>query len=92
VQCPEEVFERFFDPIRNMGMRPVEIYLESALETAKRVLSRRKVEQTREDVKLLTTVLQTDCPRKKRFEGIETAAEVIERNQPKATVGAGLAT
>lgn len=58
MQCPEEVFERFSNPIRNMGMRPVEIYLESALETAKKVLSRRKVEQTREDVKLLSTVFK----------------------------------
>ncbi len=43
---------------RNIGMKPVEIYLKSALETAKRVISRRKVEQTKDDIKLLTTVFK----------------------------------
>jgi len=38
---------------KSMGARPVEIYLESVIETQKRVFARRGVKQTKEDIELL---------------------------------------
>jgi len=37
----------------SLGSKPVELYLQSAIETQKRVLARRSVKQTKEDVELL---------------------------------------
>jgi glucose-1-phosphate thymidylyltransferase len=38
---------------QSLGSNPVELYLESAIKTQRRVLSRRGVKQTREDSELL---------------------------------------
>ena len=37
----------------SLGSKPVELYLKSAIETQKRAMSRRNVEQTKEDIELL---------------------------------------
>ena len=42
----------------SLGSKPVELYLQSAINTQKRVLSRRGVEQTREDIELLKKLFQ----------------------------------
>ncbi len=50
----------------SLGSKPVELYLQSAVETQKRVLSRRGVKQTREDIELLKKLFEiTDEERKK---------------------------
>ena len=43
---------------KSLGAKPVELELESVVRTQKRVLSRRGVEQTREDVELLNKLFQ----------------------------------
>ena len=42
----------------SLGSKPVELYLQSAIETQKRVLSRRNVKQAKEDIELLKTLFQ----------------------------------
>jgi hypothetical protein len=43
---------------KSLGAKPVELALESAIRTQERVLSRRGVKQTREDVELLEELFQ----------------------------------
>jgi len=51
----------------SLGSKPVELYLKSAIETQKRAMSRRNVEQTKEDIELfkklfeITTKERKDC-------------------------------
>jgi len=50
----------------SLGSKPVELYLQSAIETQKRVLSRRNVKQTREDVELLKKLFQITAKERKQ--------------------------
>lgn len=50
----------------SLGSKPVELYLQSAIETQKRVLSRRGVEQTREDIELLERLFQITTQERKK--------------------------
>jgi glucose-1-phosphate thymidylyltransferase len=50
----------------SLGSKPVELYLQSAIETQKRVLSRRGVEQTREDIELLKKLFQITTQERKK--------------------------
>jgi len=43
---------------KSLGGKPTEIYLESAIETQKRVFARRGITQTREDIELLKTLFK----------------------------------
>ena len=51
----------------SLGSKPVELYLESAIQTQKRVLSRRNVEQTKEDVELLKKLFQITAKERKQL-------------------------
>jgi len=42
----------------SLGSKPVELYLQSAIETQKRVFSRRGIKQTREDIELLKKLFE----------------------------------
>ncbi len=49
----------------NLGIKPAELYLQSAIETQKRALGRRGVKQTKEDIELLRTLFKiTESERK----------------------------
>lgn len=48
------------------GSEPVELYLQSAIDTQKRVLSRRGVEQTREDSELLRKLFQITAQERRK--------------------------
>ncbi len=50
----------------SLGSKPVELYLESAIETQKRVLSRRGVKQTREDTELLKKLFEITAQERKK--------------------------
>jgi len=50
----------------SLGSKPVELYLESVIETHKRVLSRRGVKQTREDVELLKKLFEITASERKK--------------------------
>jgi UDP-N-acetylglucosamine diphosphorylase/glucosamine-1-phosphate N-acetyltransferase len=50
----------------SLGSKPVELYLQSAIDTQKRVLSRRGVEQTREDIELLRKLFQVTAHERKK--------------------------
>jgi len=50
----------------SFGSKPVELYLQSAIETQKRVLSRRGVKQTREDVELLKRLFEITAQERKK--------------------------
>jgi len=50
----------------SLGSRPVELYLQSVIETHKRVLSRRSVKQTREDVELLKKLFEITASERKK--------------------------
>ncbi len=50
----------------SLGAKPVELYLKSAIETQKRVLSRRKVTQTREDIELLKKLYELTAKERKQ--------------------------
>ena len=50
----------------SLGSKPVELYLQSAIETQKRVLSRRNVKQTREDIELLKKLFQITAKERKQ--------------------------
>jgi len=49
----------------SLGSKPVELYLQSAIETQKRVLARRSVEQTKEDVELLRKLFEATTKERK---------------------------
>lgn len=49
----------------SLGSKPVELYLQSAIDTQKRVLSRRGVRQTREDIELLKKLFQITTQERK---------------------------
>jgi UDP-N-acetylglucosamine diphosphorylase/glucosamine-1-phosphate N-acetyltransferase len=49
----------------NFGAKPVELYLQSAIDTQKRVLSQRGVKQTREDIELLKELFQITTQERK---------------------------
>ncbi len=49
-----------------LGSKPVELYLQSAIETQKRALSRRNVKQTREDIELLKKLFQITAKERKQ--------------------------
>ena len=49
-----------------LGSKPVELYLESAIKTQKRVLSRRSVKQTREDTELLKKLFEITAQERKK--------------------------
>jgi UDP-N-acetylglucosamine diphosphorylase/glucosamine-1-phosphate N-acetyltransferase len=50
----------------SLGSKPVELYLQSAIETQKRALSRRGVKQTKEDVELLKKLFEITAPERKK--------------------------
>jgi len=50
----------------SLGAKPVELYLQSAIETEKRVLSRRGVKQTREDIELLKKLFEITSQERKK--------------------------
>jgi UDP-N-acetylglucosamine diphosphorylase/glucosamine-1-phosphate N-acetyltransferase len=50
----------------SLGSKPTELYLESAVETQKRVLSRRNVEQTKEDTELLKKLFELTSKERKQ--------------------------
>ena len=50
----------------SLGSKPVELYLESAIETQRRVLSRRGVKQTREDTELLNKLFEITAQERKK--------------------------
>ena len=50
----------------SLGSKPVELYLQSVIDTQKRVLSRRGVEQTREDIELLKKLFQITTQERKK--------------------------
>jgi len=49
----------------SLGSKPAELYLNSAIETQRRVLSRRNVEQTKEDVELLKKLFEITAKERK---------------------------
>jgi len=49
----------------SLGSKPAELYLQSAIETQKRVLARRSVEQTKEDVELLKKLFEATAKERK---------------------------
>jgi UDP-N-acetylglucosamine diphosphorylase/glucosamine-1-phosphate N-acetyltransferase len=51
---------------KSLGVQPVELYLNSAIETQKRVMSRRGVKQTREDIELLKKVFEITARERKK--------------------------
>jgi len=51
---------------KSLGVQPVELYLKSAIETQKRVMSRRGVKQTREDIELLKKVFEITARERKK--------------------------
>jgi len=53
---------------KHLGARPVELRLESAVETQKRVLARRGVKQTREDIELLEKIFRITAVERRRAE------------------------
>jgi UDP-N-acetylglucosamine diphosphorylase/glucosamine-1-phosphate N-acetyltransferase len=50
----------------SLGAKPTELYLKSAIETQKRVLSRRNVEQTKEDKELLKKLFELTAKERKQ--------------------------
>jgi UDP-N-acetylglucosamine diphosphorylase/glucosamine-1-phosphate N-acetyltransferase len=50
----------------SLGSKPVELYLQSAIETQNRVLSQRGVKQTKEDVELLKKLFEITAPERKK--------------------------
>lgn len=50
----------------SLGSKPVELYLQSAIETQKRVLARRNVQQTMEDVELLRKLFDITAKERKK--------------------------
>jgi len=50
----------------SLGAKPAELYLQSALETQKRTLSRRGVKQTKEDIQLLTKLFEATAQERKK--------------------------
>jgi UDP-N-acetylglucosamine diphosphorylase/glucosamine-1-phosphate N-acetyltransferase len=54
---------------KSIGTRPAEIYLESAIQTQKRVFARRGVKQTKEDIELLTKLFSMTA-RERREAGV----------------------
>ena len=50
----------------SLGSKPTELYLKSAIETQKRVLSRRNVEQTKEDIELLKKLFELTAKERKQ--------------------------
>jgi UDP-N-acetylglucosamine diphosphorylase/glucosamine-1-phosphate N-acetyltransferase len=50
----------------SLGSKPVELYLQSVIETQKRVLSRRGVKQTREDIELLKKLFEITAQERKK--------------------------
>ncbi len=50
----------------SLGSKPVELYLQSAIETQKRALSRRGVTQTKEDVELMKTLFKITAKERKK--------------------------
>jgi UDP-N-acetylglucosamine diphosphorylase/glucosamine-1-phosphate N-acetyltransferase len=51
--------------VESLGPRPVELYLESAIETQKKALARRNVEQTKEDIQLLKKLFEITAKERK---------------------------
>lgn len=51
---------------KSLGAKPVELYLESVIETQKRVFARRGVKQTEEDIKLLKKLFRLTAPERKK--------------------------
>ncbi len=51
---------------KGLGVQPVELYLDSAIETQKRVMSRRGVKQTSEDIELLKKVFEITVTERKK--------------------------
>jgi UDP-N-acetylglucosamine diphosphorylase/glucosamine-1-phosphate N-acetyltransferase len=51
---------------KSLGAKPVELYLESVIETQKRVFNRRGVKQTEEDIKLLKKLFRLTAPERKK--------------------------
>jgi UDP-N-acetylglucosamine diphosphorylase/glucosamine-1-phosphate N-acetyltransferase len=49
----------------SLGPKPVELYLKSAIQTQKRALSRRNVEQTKEDIELLNKLFEITARERK---------------------------
>ena len=49
----------------SLGAKPVELYLESAIQTQKKALSRRNVEQTKEDIELLKKLFEITAEERK---------------------------
>jgi len=49
-----------------LRLKPVELYLQSAIETQKRVLSRRGVEQTKEEIELLKKLFKITVQERKK--------------------------
>jgi len=50
----------------SLGSKPAELYLQSAIETHKRVLARRNVKQTKEDVELLKKLFEITAKERKK--------------------------
>jgi UDP-N-acetylglucosamine diphosphorylase/glucosamine-1-phosphate N-acetyltransferase len=54
--------------LESLGSKPVELYLESAIETQKRALSRRGISQTEEDIELMKTIFKLTTQERKQAE------------------------
>jgi len=50
----------------SLGSKPVELFIQSAIETQKRVLSRRAIEQTRYDIELLKKLFEITAHERKK--------------------------
>src|SRR3989304_3506179 len=50
----------------SLGSKPAELYLKSAIETQKRVMARRNVKQSKEDIELLTKLFEITAPERKK--------------------------
>jgi UDP-N-acetylglucosamine diphosphorylase/glucosamine-1-phosphate N-acetyltransferase len=51
---------------QSLGAKPVELYLKSAIETQKRAMSRRNVQQTKEDAELLKKLFELTANERKK--------------------------
>jgi hypothetical protein len=49
-----------------LGAKPVELYLKSAIETQKRAMKRRNVEQTKEDAELMKKLFELTANERKK--------------------------
>ncbi len=68
--CIAEDVPSFTIWAKSLGWDPVELYLASAIETQKRMMARRNVEQTREDAELLMKLFELTA-KNRRAKGVE---------------------